>query len=172
MQTIANSLLRKTTGIENPSLDSASAALATTPNSGKTRNQCAYLQVGHNCAQNRRTIKRKNSRPETQKLDREVVERRITNWLAAARIAVRNPFSCEQILCDQVFAGAGAIKESYFAEISKDAASDLLRFPESVAAKCMKSPENMFRVLDLYDSLSNLLPKIESIFCYESTSTV
>ncbi|XXG75071.1 hypothetical protein AAC387_Pa07g3656 [Persea americana] len=109
---------------------------------------------------------------QVQKLDWEIVEGRITNWLAAARIAVRNLFSGERILCDQVFAGAGAIKESCFAEISKDAASDLFRFPESVAVKCKKSPEKMFRVLDLYDSLSDLLPEIESIFSYESTSAV
>ncbi|XXG48499.1 hypothetical protein AAC387_Pa02g2928 [Persea americana] len=43
MQTIPDSLPRKTTGTENPSPDSPSAALAATPDSGKTRNQCAYL---------------------------------------------------------------------------------------------------------------------------------
>ncbi|KAJ8645117.1 hypothetical protein MRB53_006865 [Persea americana] len=47
MQTIPDSLPRKTTGTENPSPDSPSAALAATPDSGKTRNQCAYLQVDH-----------------------------------------------------------------------------------------------------------------------------
>ncbi|XXG63753.1 hypothetical protein AAC387_Pa05g1865 [Persea americana] len=68
MQTIRDSSPRKTTGTENPGPDSPNAALAATPDSGKTRNQCAYLQVGHHCAQNRRTIKRKNSRPETKKI--------------------------------------------------------------------------------------------------------
>ncbi|XXG72545.1 hypothetical protein AAC387_Pa07g1614 [Persea americana] len=68
MQTIPDSLPKKTTGLENPSPDSPSAALAATPGSGETRNQCAYLQVGHHYAQNHRMIKRKNSRLETQKI--------------------------------------------------------------------------------------------------------
>ncbi|KAJ8640610.1 hypothetical protein MRB53_017304 [Persea americana] len=46
MQTIHDSLPRKTTGTENPGPDSPNAALAATPDSGKTRNQCPYLQIG------------------------------------------------------------------------------------------------------------------------------
>lgn len=110
---------------------------------------------------------------QIHKLDWEVVEKKITNWLAAAKIAVRNFFLGERVFCDQVFAASSsAIAESCFAEITKDAAGDLFRFPESVAAKCKKSPEMMFRILDMYEALSELESEIESIFSYKSTSAI
>ncbi|OVA03558.1 Exocyst complex protein Exo70 [Macleaya cordata] len=62
-------------------------------------------------------------------------------------------------------------KESCFKEISKEAAIHLFQFPEFVA-KGKKSPEKMFRMLDLYDAISELWPEIESIFSFQSTSAV
>ncbi|CBI16203.3 unnamed protein product, partial [Vitis vinifera] len=38
--------------------------------------------------------------------------------------------------------------------------------------RCKKTPEKMFRILDLYESISDLWPEIDSIFSFESTSAV
>ncbi|RWR95497.1 exocyst complex component EXO70B1-like protein [Cinnamomum micranthum f. kanehirae] len=105
------------------------------------------------------------------KLDWETVEEKIKIWINAIKVSVKNLFSGERILCDQVFSASDAIKESCFSEICKDAAIGLLGFPESVS-KCKKSPEKMFRFLDMYDVISELWPEIESIFSFESTSVV
>lgn len=106
------------------------------------------------------------------KLDWELIELKIKNWLNTAKIAVKTLFFSERLLCDHVFASSDAIRESCFADITKDAAVALFRFPESFAVKCKKSPEKMFCFLDMYDTISELWTDIESIFSHELTSAV
>ncbi|CAK9151220.1 unnamed protein product [Ilex paraguariensis] len=108
---------------------------------------------------------------QIQKMDWDVIERKIKNWLNAANIAAKTLFYGERILCDHVFSASEIVKESCFAEICKEPALTLFGFPEMVA-KCKKSPEKMFRILDLYESISELWPEIESIFSLESLSSV
>ncbi|XP_058111143.1 exocyst complex component EXO70H1-like [Magnolia sinica] len=105
------------------------------------------------------------------KMDWEVLEHKIKNWVNVSKIAVKTLFYGERILCYYVFTNSNTIKESCFSEIAKDAATHLFAFPETVA-KCKKSPEKMFRFLDLYDAISELWPYVDSIFSYELTSTI
>lgn len=105
------------------------------------------------------------------KMDWEVLELKIKNWLDSIKLAIRTLFTGERILCDHVFASSESIRESCFADISRDGAMILLGFPELVA-KSKKSPEKMFRVLDMYSSIAENWPEIESIFSSESTSAV
>lgn len=106
-----------------------------------------------------------------QKMDWESLEMKIRSWLNAMRVAVKTLFYGERILCDYVFSSSANIAEACFSEISKEAAKTLFEFPELVA-KTRKSPEKMFRVLDMYEVVSELSPEIESIFSFESTSAV
>ncbi|GMI97056.1 exocyst subunit exo70 family protein H7 [Hibiscus trionum] len=108
---------------------------------------------------------------QLQKMEWEVLEVKIKAWLSAVKMAVKTLFYGERILCDQVFSNSAPIRESCFTEISKEGALALFGFPENVA-KYKKTPEKMFRVLDLYEAVSDLWPEIESIFSFESTSAV
>ena len=108
---------------------------------------------------------------QIQKMDWEVLEVKIKNWLNTVKMAVKTLFFGERILCDQVFSVSPAIREYCFTEISKEGALALFGFPENVA-KCKKTPEKIFRILDLYEAVSDLWPEIVSIFSFESTSTV
>ncbi|XP_077245132.1 exocyst complex component EXO70H1-like [Tasmannia lanceolata] len=105
------------------------------------------------------------------KLNWETLEIKIKTWLKASQIAIKTLFFSERILCDHVFSSSNRIKESCFSEFTKEAAVNLFSFAES-AAKTKKSPEKIFRILDLYNSITELWPEIESIFSYESTSAV
>ncbi|KAE8693130.1 nudix hydrolase 9-like [Hibiscus syriacus] len=116
-------------------------------------------------------VERGMSLQQIQKTEWEVLEVKIKTWLSAVKMAVKTLFYGERILCDQVFSISAPIMESCFTEISKEGALTLFGFPENVA-KCKKTPEKMFRVLDLYEAVSNLWPEIESIFSFESTSAV
>ena len=116
-------------------------------------------------------VERQISLSHLQKMDWEMVELKIKTWLNAVKVAVKTLFNGERILCDHVFSASDSIRESCFSEISKEAAISLFRFPETVA-KYKKTPEKMFRTLDLYEAISDLLPEIQSIFSYDSTSTV
>ncbi|XP_057955725.1 exocyst complex component EXO70H1 [Malania oleifera] len=111
------------------------------------------------------------SASQINKMDWEVVELKIKHWLYAVKTAVKTLFYGERILCDHVFSSSDSIRESCFAEISKEGAISLFAFPELVA-KCKKSPEKMFRTLDLYEAISDNWPEIESIFYFESTAFV
>ncbi|KAG2397668.1 hypothetical protein LR48_Vigan1242s000100 [Vigna angularis] len=115
----------------------------------------------------------KLSLARVQKLDWEVLELKIKKWLNAVKVAVGTLFHGERILSDHVFSSnpEKRISESCFAEITKDGAVSLFGFPEMVA-KCKKSPEKMFRTLDLYEAISDRWTRIESIFSFESTSAI
>ncbi|KAF5206046.1 Exocyst complex component exo70h1 [Thalictrum thalictroides] len=105
------------------------------------------------------------------KLDWDVLDFKIKNWVGAVKIAVKTLFHGERILVDYVFCNSDSIRESCFTEITKEGANYLFSFPEFVG-KGKKSPEKMFRILDLYDAISELWPEIESIFSFESTSSI
>lgn len=113
----------------------------------------------------------KLSSSHINKMEWEVLEILIKNWLEAMTIAMKTLFNGERILCDHVFAFSDSIRESCFSDIAKEGAQLLFQFPE-ILAKSKRSPEKMFRVLDMYNSISILLPEIESIFSFESTSLV
>ncbi|TQD88748.1 hypothetical protein C1H46_025708 [Malus baccata] len=110
------------------------------------------------------------------KMDREVLDFRITNWLSAVKISISTLFDGERILCDHVFASSASILESCFTHISSEAANLLFGFPQVlVAVKSKKnSPSSLdiFRLLDLYTAISESWPEIEFIFGFESTAAV
>ncbi|XP_004505905.1 exocyst complex component EXO70H1 [Cicer arietinum] len=110
---------------------------------------------------------------QIQKMDWEVIELKIKTWLNAVKVAVGTLFHGERILCDEIFAAASGkrIAESCFAEITKEGAAMLFSFPEMVG-KCKKTPEKMFRTLDLYEAMFNHWIQIQSIFSFESTANV
>lgn len=116
----------------------------------------------------------KLSSTRVNKMDWEVLEMKIKSWLEAVWISVRTLFHGERILCDHVFGGSSeSVRESCFAEITRDGAALLFGFPELVAkTKKSSPPEKMFRVLDMYAVVSSLLPEIESIFSSDYTSAV
>ncbi|KAK4254998.1 hypothetical protein QN277_008062 [Acacia crassicarpa] len=108
---------------------------------------------------------------QIKKMDWELLDLKIKNWMNAIQVAVGTLFCSERTLCDHVFPSSEKMKEACFAEISRDSATCLFGFPELVT-KCAKTPEKIFRILDLYEAISDHLPQIQSIFSFESTSAV
>lgn len=110
---------------------------------------------------------------QMQKMDWEVQEVKIKSWLSAVKPAVQRLFSGERILCDQVFAASPtSLRESVFSNIAQDAAVALFGFAEGAAKAIKKSPERIFRLLDLYEAIASLWPDIESTFSSDATSAV
>ncbi|KAI3799476.1 hypothetical protein L1987_34774 [Smallanthus sonchifolius] len=106
------------------------------------------------------------------KIDYEVLDLKIQNWLQAVKIAVKTLFHGERVLCDQVFASSDSIRESCYTEITREGALILFGFPEIVAKHSKKSPERIFRTLDMYTAIADRWPEIDSIFSLQSTSSV
>ncbi|PKI60986.1 exocyst complex component EXO70H1-like [Punica granatum] len=109
---------------------------------------------------------------QVQKMPWEAVEAKIKSWLEAVKVLVGILFYGERILCDHVFAASDSIRQSCFGEITKEGAALLFGFPEAVARSSKKSPEKMFRLLDMYMAISENWHDIETVFAFDSTSTV
>ncbi|KAI3429115.1 Dirigent protein [Psidium guajava] len=110
---------------------------------------------------------------QMQKMDGEVLEVKVKSWLSAVKRAVQMLYHGERVLCDQVFTAASAsVRESVFSHVAQDAAVSLLGFAEGAAKAIKRSPERIFRLLDLYEAIANLWPDIKSTFSSTGTSAV
>lgn len=108
---------------------------------------------------------------EIQKMDWETLEGKIKKWNQAVKIAVQVLLGSEKRLCVQIFEQLGSIQDTCFVETAKGAIMQLLNFAEAIAIS-RRSPERLFRILDMYESLSDLLPAIKSIFSDESCACI
>lgn len=111
----------------------------------------------------------KTSIDEVQRMNWEALEAKIKKWIQAMKVAVKVLFASERRLCDQIF--LPPVRETCFTELSKPAITDLLHFAEAIAIS-RRSPEKLFKILDIYETLRDLLPEIETIFSGELCSGV
>ncbi|XP_027363887.1 exocyst complex component EXO70A1-like isoform X1 [Abrus precatorius] len=105
----------------------------------------------------------KLSKDDVQKLQWEVLEAKIGNWIHFMRIAVKLLFAGERKVCDQIFEGFDSLSDQCFAEVTTNSVSMLLSFGEAIA-KSKRSPEKLFVLLDMYEILQEIHSEIETIF--------
>lgn len=109
---------------------------------------------------------------DVQRLEWEVVEGKIRKWIRAAKVCIRVVFSSEKRLCEQLFDGiCTAMDETCFMETVKASALRLFTFPEAISIS-RRSPEKLFKILDLHDALTDMLPDIEAIFDSDSSDAI
>jgi len=139
----------------------------------KYQNECCQLYVN-----SRKTVLEESlyglgveklSIDEVQKMPWETLEDKIKKWIQAMKVGVKVLFASEKLLCDQVF--PTPIAETCFSDISKGAMMQLLSFGEAIAIS-RRSPEKLFKVLDMYETLRDLVREIKSIFCGVSGASV
>ncbi|KAK9277963.1 hypothetical protein L1049_027520 [Liquidambar formosana] len=104
---------------------------------------------------------------EVQKIEWKLLDEKMKKWRQAVKIVVRVLLSGEKWLCDQVFNGSDLIKEVCFTETAKGCVIQMLNFGEAVAIG-KRSSEKLFRILDMYDALADVLPDLEALFPDES----
>ncbi|CAI0442990.1 unnamed protein product [Linum tenue] len=109
---------------------------------------------------------------QIQRLNSEALENMVKNWLNAVNLAVKNLFLGEKVMCDYVFSSYERIRELCFSEVVKEAAANLFRFPELVAKNKNLKNDRIFPLMDIYEALVDMWPEIESIFSFESISSV
>ncbi|KAK7278734.1 hypothetical protein RJT34_23770 [Clitoria ternatea] len=103
------------------------------------------------------------SKDDVQKMQWEVLEAKIGNWIHYMRIAVKLLISGEKKICDQIFEGVDTLKSQCFAEVTASSVGMLLSFGEAIA-RSKRSPEKLFVLLDMYEIMRELQPEIEMIF--------
>lgn len=100
---------------------------------------------------------------EIQKMAWGDLEDQIERWTKAATVALRILFPSERRLCDRVFFGFSSAANLSFMEVCRGSTIQLLNFADAVAISS-RSPERLFKVLDLYEALRDLMPEFEAVF--------
>ncbi|KAG0459745.1 hypothetical protein HPP92_022873 [Vanilla planifolia] len=94
----------------------------------------------------------------------ESLEGEIASWKKAFRHAITVSFPQERELCDGVFDSPHrAIADGIFRNLVRGILIQLLNFAEAVAMT-KRSAEKLFKVLDMYEALRDMIPKLDEIF--------
>ncbi|XP_047962924.1 exocyst complex component EXO70A1-like isoform X2 [Salvia hispanica] len=105
----------------------------------------------------------KLSKDDVQKMQWEILEAKIGNWIHYMRIAVKLLFAGERKVCDQIFEGFDPLMDQCFAEVTAGSVAVLLSFGDAIA-KSKRSPEKLFVLLDMYEIMRELHSEIEALF--------
>ncbi|XP_050232711.1 exocyst complex component EXO70A1-like [Mercurialis annua] len=105
----------------------------------------------------------KLSKEDVQKMQWEVLEAKIGNWIHFMRIAVKVLFAGERRVCDQIFDGFDALRDQCFAGCTANSVSMLLSFGEAIA-RSKRSPEKLFVLLDMYEIMREIHSEVEALF--------
>lgn len=109
---------------------------------------------------------------DIQRLEWESLETKIRRWIKAAKVCIRILFASEKSLCGQIFETLGNdSRDACFMETVKGPATQLFNFAEAISIS-RRSPEKLFKILDLYDTLEDLLPDIDAVFDSKSSESI
>ncbi|XAR67900.1 hypothetical protein NMG60_11002836 [Bertholletia excelsa] len=103
---------------------------------------------------------------EVQRIEWRLLDEKMKKWKEAVKIVVRVLVTGEKRLCEQIFEGSELIKEVCFIETAKGCVMQLLNFGEAVAIG-RRSIEKLFRILDMYDVLMDVLTDLQFLFTDE-----
>ncbi|KAJ8566881.1 hypothetical protein K7X08_019089 [Anisodus acutangulus] len=105
----------------------------------------------------------KYSIDDVQKMNWDSLEREVTAWIITFRHCTNVIFSSERKLADAVFADQPSIAENIFSNLSRGMMIQLLNFAEAIFMT-KRAAEKLFKFLDIYETLSDFLPLVDTIF--------
>ncbi|XP_043701296.1 exocyst complex component EXO70B1 [Telopea speciosissima] len=100
---------------------------------------------------------------EVQKMTWSELEDEIERWIKAANMALRILFPSERRLCDRVFFGLSFAADLSFMEVCRGSTIQLLNFADAIAIGS-RSPERLFKILDVFETLRDLMPEFDTLF--------
>ncbi|XP_050367652.1 exocyst complex component EXO70B1 [Argentina anserina] len=99
---------------------------------------------------------------EVQKMPWQDLEDEIERWIKAANVSLRILFPSERRLVDRVFYGLSAA-DLAFMEVCRGSTIQILNFTDAVAIGS-RSPERLFKVLDVFETMRDLMPEFDALF--------
>lgn len=90
----------------------------------------------------------------------------IKRWIWAVKIFVRVYLASERWLSDQIFGEGEHVSQACFVDASKASILQLLNFGEAMSIG-PHQPEKLFRILDMYEVLADLMPDIDALYSDE-----
>ena len=100
---------------------------------------------------------------DVEKMTWEDLKDEIEKWIKASNVALKVLFPSERRLCDRVFFGFASVVDFTFMEVCRGSAIQLLDFANAVAVGS-RSPEWLFSILDVFETLRDLIPEFEALF--------
>ncbi|XP_004490667.1 exocyst complex component EXO70B1-like [Cicer arietinum] len=101
---------------------------------------------------------------DVHKMPWQDLEDEIERWIKASNVALKILFPSERRLCDRVFFGFSSAADFSFMEVCRGSTVQLLNFADAVAIGS-RSPERLFKILDVFETLRDLISEFESLFC-------
>ncbi|KAJ4973478.1 hypothetical protein NE237_006652 [Protea cynaroides] len=97
------------------------------------------------------------------KMQWQSLEGEISTWIKVLKRCVTIYFSGERKLCDVVFQENHSLSGSLFSNLARGVVIQLLNFAEAVAMT-KRSAEKLFKFLDIYEALRDLIPELDTLF--------
>ncbi|XXG49798.1 hypothetical protein AAC387_Pa02g3870 [Persea americana] len=104
---------------------------------------------------------------DVQKMNWEPLEGDIVAWTNLCRLCIRAYFSAEKQLCETIFGDHPSISNRLFNNLARAVIFQFLNFAEAVAMT-KKSAERLFKFLDIYETLRDLMGSMDTLFQGES----
>ena len=105
---------------------------------------------------------------EIQKVQWEALARdMIPAWINTFKQCAAVYFPGERRLAEEVFAGHPAVAAGLFSNLSRGVVIQLLNFAEG-AAMMKRASEKLFKLLDMYETLRDMIPELDRLFPEES----
>uniref|UniRef100_A0A0A0KU43 Exocyst subunit Exo70 family protein n=2 Tax=Cucumis sativus TaxID=3659 RepID=A0A0A0KU43_CUCSA len=96
---------------------------------------------------------------EIQKMQWETLQTEIDKWIAVVKKCSKSLFPGEWRLCDSVFTDHPFISHTLFSNLTRAVVIKLLNFANAVVLT-KRSAEKMFKLLDMYETIRDLVPTI------------
>uniref|UniRef100_A0A804UBY4 Exocyst subunit Exo70 family protein n=1 Tax=Zea mays TaxID=4577 RepID=A0A804UBY4_MAIZE len=93
----------------------------------------------------------------------EVLEFDIARWIPAFNMMFRILIPSERRLCDRVFDGLAPFGDLAFIAAVRTQALQLISFGDAISSSS-RSPERLFRVVDMYEAVRDILPDLDPVF--------
>ncbi|XP_059643161.1 exocyst complex component EXO70B1-like [Cornus florida] len=111
---------------------------------------------------------------DIRSLDWEALKANIERWILVAKICVRSLFPREKTLHEQIFRGL-VMDDACFVEVVKNLLTQLLTSGEAIiicTSSPSRRPEKLFKILELHESVSELLHNFDIIFQSKSFESI
>ncbi|GER43005.1 exocyst subunit exo70 family protein C2 [Striga asiatica] len=105
----------------------------------------------------------KYSIDEVQKMQWETLEQEIATWISTLKHCSVVHFPGEKNMSSTVFSRHPLLSETLFCALAQNIVNQLLNFAGAIALT-KRATEKLFKFLDMYETLRDTLPAVESLF--------
>ncbi|CAM8980644.1 unnamed protein product [Rhodiola kirilowii] len=105
----------------------------------------------------------KSSIDEVLKMNWETLGREMGTWITTFKQCAKVNFPGERKLAQSIFTEHKLISDSLYTNLGRGVMMQLLNFAEAVAMS-KRSAEKLFKVLDMYETLRDIIPTLDEFF--------